>query len=251
LNAVERKLKIRERLASYEFPSSVTLSRSLQVSESTIRRDLMELEGAGALRLDHGGAISLQTRDEMLDFVRLSGIARGEKVRIGKTAASLVANGQTVILGPGSTVVEVARNLIGRPIQVITNSISVRQIFWDSISVEVTMTGGHLFPRIGVQLGPVAENMLSGVSADLLILGVAGVSEEGLSDSNTLLVGAVHNMLEVASRVVVVADDTKFGRKSKVQVAPLDAVHQIVADDGPPREYLDMQKSHGVACLLA
>ncbi len=251
LKAVERQVKIRELFSSQEFLASEMLSRNLQVSESTIRRDLIELEIAGALRRVHGGAISLQTRDELLDFGRLSGIAHIEKVRIGRTAASLVLDGQTVILGSGSTVVEVARNLFGRPIQVITNSIPVAQIFRDCTSVEVTMTGGYLLPRIGVQLGPVAEKMLGGVSADLLILGTAGVSEDGLSDSNTLLVGTVHKMLEAARRVVVVADHTKFGRRSMVPVAPLESVNQIVADDGLALEFVDMLMRHGVECLLA
>ena len=251
MKSAERQLKIREIFASQEFVEAEALARQLGVSDSTVRRDLIELERKGLLRRVHGGGISLQTRDEQLDYGRLSTISHDEKLRIGNAAAALVRDGQTLILAPGSTVVEVAKNLFGRPVQVVTNSIPVGQVFWDCKSVEVTVTGGYLFPRIGVLLGPVCEDMLGHISADILVMGIAGVTPDGLSDSNTLIVGTIRKMIEVARRVVVVADHTKFGKKSMVHVAPLDVVDVVVTDHGLGEEHREMLQQHGIEFVLA
>jgi DeoR/GlpR family transcriptional regulator of sugar metabolism len=251
MKCAERQLKLRELFASEEFIQADQLARGLGVSESTIRRDLIELENSGLLRRVHGGAISLQIRDEALDFGRLAAISHDEKIRIGKAAAALIKDSQTLILAMGSTVVEVAKNLFGRPVQVITNSVPVAQVFWDCKSVDVTMTGGYLFPRIGGLLGPVCDDMLSRISADVLVLGMAGVTPEGLSDSNTLIVGTVRKMIEVSRRVIVVVDHTKFGRKSMVHVAPLSEVDVVVTDSGLDPEHQRMLKEYKIDCILA
>ena len=251
MKSAERQLKLRELFGSEEFVEAEGLARRLGVSESTVRRDLIELEKNGILRRVHGGAISLQTRDEALDFGHLAGISHDEKLRIGKATAALITDGQTLILAPGSTVVEVARNLFGRPVQVITNSVPVAQVFWDCKSVEVTMTGGYLFPRIGGLLGPVCGEMLSRISADTLVVGMAGVSAEGLSDSNTLIVGTVRKMIEVSRRVIVVADHTKFGKQSMVHVAPLSEVDVVVSDAGLAPEHQKLLRENGIECILA
>ena len=144
MRQAQRQMKVQELFANEEFVSLEDICERFNASKSSIRRDLIELERKGVLRRVHGGAISLQTRDEMLDFKRLSTSSHDEKVRIGKAAASLVKDGQTVILGGGSSVAEVAGNLSNRLIQIVTNSIPVAQVFWDSKQAEVTLTGGYL-----------------------------------------------------------------------------------------------------------
>jgi DeoR/GlpR family transcriptional regulator of sugar metabolism len=251
MKSAERLLKLQEFFSSEEFIDAESLSRRLHASDSTIRRDLMELEARGILRRVHGGAISLKARDEILDLSRLSVTFHEEKVRIGRAAAALVKDAQTVILGTGSTVVEVSRNLFGRPLQIITNSIPAAQVFWDCKSVEVTLTGGYLYPRVGAQLGPICEQMLSSVSADLAILGVAGISDHGLSDSNTLIMGTVRKMIERARKVVIVADRSKFGRDVMVKVADLTDVDVVVSDSGLSEECQGLLRRHSIECVLA
>jgi DeoR family fructose operon transcriptional repressor len=113
------------------------------------------------------------------------------------------------------------------------------------------MTGGYLFPRIGMLLGPVCDEMLARISADTLVLGIAGLTPEGLSDSNTLIVGTVRKMIEVSRRVMVVADRTKFGRRSMVHVAPLSEVDIVVTDSGLDNVYRELLADHGIECILA
>jgi DeoR family fructose operon transcriptional repressor len=251
MRQAQRIHKVQELFAREEFVNFEDLCEKFSASKSSIRRDLIELEGKGVLRRVHGGAISLQVRDEGLDFNRLSVSYHDEKTRIGRMAASLVQDRETVILGGGSSVVEVARNLTEKPIQVVTNSIPVAQVFWESKQVEVTLTGGYVYPRLGVQLGPICERMLHSVSADILIMGIMGVTKSGLSDSNSLIVESIRAMIQCARKVVIVADRSKFGRDAMIHVADLADIDQVVTDKDLDQESRQMLKDNGVECLLA
>jgi DeoR/GlpR family transcriptional regulator of sugar metabolism len=251
MRQAQRILKVQELFARQEFVNFEELCQLVSASKSSIRRDLMELEQKGLLRRVHGGAISLQTRDEVMDYRRLAVSAHSEKARIGKLAASLVQDGQTIILSGGSTTVEVARNLLNHQIQVVTNSVPIAQVFWDSKQVEVILTGGYLYPRLGVQLGSICEKMLNGISADLLILGIRGISGAGISDSNSFIADSIRAMMKAARKVVLVADHSKFGRDAMNHVAPLSEMDQIVSDSALDPEYQQVLKDNGVDCLLA
>jgi DeoR family transcriptional regulator, fructose operon transcriptional repressor len=251
MHSSKRQLQIKELFAASEFLDSNELCRKLSASRSSLRRDLIELERLGLLRRVHGGAISLRTRDDVLDFNKLAVSCHEEKARIGRLAANLIDDGQTIILGGGSTAVEVARNLVSRSVQVITNSIPVAQVFWDCKQVEVTLTGGYLYPRLGIQLGPICERMLHGVAADALVMGIRGITALGLSDSNTLIVGSIRKMIEASRKVIVVADRTKFGRDGMVHVADLKELDVVVSDSGLAPEYQELLKDNGLTCILA
>jgi DeoR family fructose operon transcriptional repressor len=250
MRQAQRILKIQELFAKQEFVNFEDLCKVFDASKSSIRRDLMELERKGVLRRVHGGAISLQTRDEVMDFGHLSGSSHDEKSRIGRMTSSLVEDGQTIILGGGSTVVEVAKNLSNKSVQIVTNSIPVAQIFWDSKRVEVTLTGGYLFPRLGVQLGPICERMLNSVSADILIMGIRGITAAGISDSNSLIVESIRAMIRAARKVVVVADHSKFGRDAMIHVAALSDIDQIITDKELSPHFQQMLKDNDVDCVL-
>jgi DeoR/GlpR family transcriptional regulator of sugar metabolism len=251
MKQAQRILKVQDVFSKQEFVSIEELCARFKSSKSSVRRDLIELERKGILRRVHGGAISFQTRDEIMDFSHLSVRCHEEKIRIGKAAAALIEDGQTVILSGGSTVVEAARCLSERPIQIVTNSIPVAQIFWDSKQAEVILTGGYLYPRLGVQLGPICEKMLHSVSADTLIMGIRGITAAGISDSNSLIVESLRAMIKAVRKVVIVADHTKFGRDALIHVAGLNEIHQIVSDKELPSDFQRILEGHNVACILA
>jgi DeoR/GlpR family transcriptional regulator of sugar metabolism len=195
--------------------------------------------------------MAISTRDDALDFRKLSGSCQEEKIRIGQATANLVQDGQTIILGGGSTVAEVARCLVDRPIQIITNSIPVAEIFWECKNTEVTLTGGYLYPRLGIQLGPICERMLHSVSADIAFMGIRGITEEGLSDSSALVVESIRAMIKCAERTVIVADHTKFGRKAMVHVADLGELNQIISDRDLAQGHREMLDRQGIRYLTA
>jgi DeoR/GlpR family transcriptional regulator of sugar metabolism len=251
MNQVERHRYIQEALSKRDFASLDDLCEGLGASRATVRRDLLELEQSRNIRRVRGGAMSTVSREEALDFGRLSVSCREEKVRIGRAAAEQIRDGQTVILGGGSTVAEVAKCLLNRSIQIVTNSIPVAQVFWECKQTEVTLTGGYLYPRLGIQFGPICERMLHSISADVAVLGIRGITAEGLSDTSTLVVETIRAMSERAQRVVIVADHTKFGRNAMVHVLDLAEIDQIVSDSDLAPEHRQLLEAHHVKFVLA
>ena len=250
MKAAERQIKIRDILDAQEFVDLDTLCRQLDTSESTVRRDLTALEQQHVLRRVHGGAIAINPRNHLLDFAFQRARHPEEKHNIAARAARLIEDGQTVIIDGGTTTAAVAEELANRSINVITNSLAIAEILKNSREVEVTLTGGYLFPRLEVLLGPLCEHTLSGVYADVLIMGIGGVTESGLSNNNTLLVGSERKMIEVSRKVIVVADSTKFGRPAMVHLAPLDVVDTLVSDTALPEQHQELLRRHNIEVLL-
>jgi DeoR/GlpR family transcriptional regulator of sugar metabolism len=250
MNQVERLRYIQDALSRQDFVSLEDLCAGLGSSRATVRRDLIELESSHNIRRVHGGAMTTSSREEALDYKRLSVSCQEEKILIGRAAADLVQDGQTIVLGGGSTVAEVARCLLDRPIQIITNSIPVAQIFWECRQTEVTLTGGYLYPRLGIQFGPICERMLHSISADVAILGIRGITADGISDTSALVVESIRAMMRCAHRVAIVADHTKFGRKAMIHVADLAEIDQIISDRGLAPEQREWLDERGVNYLL-
>jgi len=256
MKAPERHLKIRAILDTQEFVDLETLCLELDASESSVRRDLVQLESEGVLRRVYGGAMvareqnGRELREQGLDFDWQSTRQAEEKRLIAAKTASLIEDRQTVILDGGSTVAAVAQALRNRRLHVITNSLPIALALDEERQIEVTLTGGYLYPRLRVTLGPLCEQMLNGVAADVLIMGIGGVTADGFSNGNSLVVGSERKMIEVARRVIIVADHTKFGRNAMIRVAPLDVADYVVSDAGLAEEYREMLRGQGVEVLL-
>jgi DeoR/GlpR family transcriptional regulator of sugar metabolism len=252
MKAAERQLRIRQMLESRDFIDSETLCHELDASESSVRRDLDILEQEGLLKRVYGGAVSVQAPpnrafDYALESVRFS----DEKTRIAKLTAGLIENGQTVILDGGSTVAAVARELATKSLHIVTNSLPIAEGFESLRNIELTLTGGYLDPRLRTMLGPFCEQMLNAIRADAVIMGCGGITDTGFSNNNTLVVGSEQRMIEVASRVIIVADHTKFGRGGMIPVVPLTAAHIVVSDAELGAEYVAMLRDNGIEVLLA
>lgn len=237
---------------SRDFLDLETLCRELDASESSVRRDLDILEEEKLLRRVYGGAVSLQPPlarafDYAVESVRLS----DEKDRIAQLAAGLIENGQTVILDGGSTVAAVARELSSKSLHIITNSLPIAESFESLRNIELTLTGGYLDPRLRVMLGPFCEQMLGALRADALIMGIGSITESGFSNNNTLVVGSEQKMIEIAGKVIIVADHTKFGRGGMIPVAPLSAADIVISDKDLAQEYVDLLRANGIEVLLA
>jgi len=233
---------------SRDFLDVETLCREFKASESSVRRDLSVLETENVLKRVYGGAIPVQhAGDYSVETQRLS----DEKNHIAQLAADLIQDGQTVILDGGTTVAAVARALATKSIHVITNSLPIAEVLESFRNIELTLTGGYLDPRIRVMLGPSCEQMLSSIRADAVIMGIGGVTESGFSNNNTLVVGSEKKMIEVADRVIIVADHTKFGRGAMFPVAPLGAADVVVSDLILPPNYIELLRKNQIDVRLA
>jgi DeoR/GlpR family transcriptional regulator of sugar metabolism len=248
MKAAERQLRIRQMFESRDFLDVETLCRELHASEASVRRDLSVLESNNILKRVYGGAIPVQAAgDYAIETIR----SGDEKHRIARMAAGLIEEGQTVILDGGTTVAAVARELASKSIHVITNSLPIAEVLESFRNIELTLTGGYLDPRIRVMLGPFCEQMIGAIRADSLIMGIGSVSEAGFSNNNTLVVGSEKKMIEVAAKVIIVADHTKFGRGGMFPVAPLSAADVVISDKDLSPDYIAMLRAHHIDVLLA
>ena len=213
--------------------SLAELVQALAVSESTIRRDLEVLEEQGAIRRTHGGAVYVKdATNSHLAFADRQTTMSQAKEAIGKAVAGLIPVEQTVIINGGTTCFEVARALAGSRLNVITNSVPIASVLSSDLATEVTLIGGYVYPRTGGALGAMAEQQLSSLRATQLIFSCAGVCEEGAFNANQMMVDVEKRMMDIADEIILVADHTKFGKRSVVKLCDLEQVDVIVTDAG-------------------
>ena len=219
-----RRSRLRDLVQARGFAALGELAESLDVSESTIRRDLEQLEQLGDARRTHGGVFWTGESATMRIFENRRDDHWSSKRAIGEAAATLIEDHDTILLDGGSTTYELARQLVDRPLQVVTNSLPVAHLLSSSDSIDLVMIGGCVRGRTAVTIGPMADTMLQSISVGKAFLSVAGVTERGYFNSNMMLVESEKAMLAAADQTIVVADSSKFGKVSLSRLCGLGDV---------------------------
>lgn len=251
MTAEERKHRIEAYLQRVEFASLDELSQHVDVSVSTVRRDLSQLEQAGNLRRTHGGARIVTPKSDEFAFSSRDSHQLAEKELIGQACAELIGSHQSVILDGGTTVYHVARHLEAKAPQIVTNSLPVANLFASASQVEVILAGGVIYPRLGVLVGPMTVEAFSKMRADVAIMSAGGISLEGITNSHALLIDIQREMLRAAQKIVFCLDHTKFGRQSVSPLCGLDLVDTIVTDSRAPVDLIDALRERGVEVVVA
>lgn len=233
------------------FAALPDLVDALDVSESTVRRDLDVLEEAGTAKRTHGGVFYTGSSPKLPHFDERQPAHWDKKRAVAARAAQLIQDGDTLLLDGGTTTYEVARLLAGRPLQVVTNSLPVANLFASGSATDLVLVGGYVYPRTGVSLGPYANQMLATLNVRRTILSVAGINDRGFYNSNLLLVETERAMLEAAEEVIVVADSTKFGHQSLAHLCPLDRIDHLVVDHHIDRAWRKKIEDAGVNLVIA
>jgi len=223
----------------------------LGVSESTVRRDLESLEEAGEARRTHGGVYWTGQTDTIETFRSNRDDGWPRKQAIGRLAASLIEDGDTILLDGGSTVYELARLIVNRPLQVVTNSLPVAHLLSTSDSIDLIMIGGCVRRRTSVTIGPMADAMLADINVSKTFLSVAGVTPRGFFNSDMMLVESEKAMIAAADQTFVLADSSKFGKVSLSQICGLEDVSKVLTDDELENQWISTFESAGVELLLA
>jgi len=249
--AEERRDRLLELVRVRRFASLPELADQLAVSESTVRRDLDQLEEQGAAQRIHGGVLYTGAAPKLPHFDAQQPGAWEKKKAIAAAAARLIEDGDTILLDGGSTTYELARLLVGRPLHVVTTSLPVANLFASDSSSDLVLIGGNICPRTGVARGPYTDRMLSMVRVRKTIFSVAGVCEEGFFNNDLLLVETERAMMRAAAEVIVVADSTKFGHQSLTHLCSLDAVQHVVVDRGITPEWQEKVRAAGVNLIIA
>ena len=235
MTSKQRTDSIERYIRTHQYADLHTLAARFGGSLSTVRRALDQLEERAIVRRHHGGASLVETDAvaQEYDFVARNQRHPDEKFAIASLVAGQVQPGMTVILDGGSTTYAVAKLLAEKRLQVITNSLPIASLFSEVGSAETIVTGGSIYHRLGVLLGPMCEESFSQVHADLAILGGAGITENGVWNHNALIVAAQRKMISAAERTIFALDNSKFGRKALSLTTPFDAGFTIVTDTRP------------------
>jgi DeoR family transcriptional regulator of aga operon len=228
------------------------LSESLGISRITIRKDLDHLESRGLLHRTHGGALppgSGALSDPSLQ--EKAGRHSQEKFRIAAAAASFVQEGQCVLLDSGTTTTAIARALRRfSHLTIITNAVNIAGEL-SGTDFEVLLTGGSLRKNSFSLVGPLAEDMLYEMHANILFLGVDGFDlEVGLTTPNVMESRVNRAMVKASSMVVAVCDSTKFNRRSLSKIVDASAIHHVITDSGLAPETADALRSTGIKLTL-
>jgi len=258
LNAFERRDAIKDMIAQRSEVDVHTLAKLLQTSEVTIRRDLALLEGEGVLRRVRGGALVAESGGSGQSFILKRKLNAEQKRRIGRTAAGLIRPGERLILDSGTTVLEVARQLISDTghgqdvITVITNSLPVVQLLGHRQGFEVIVIGGQFLSKYEAVAGPQATHFLQDFKVDKFIMAADGLSlEHGATADHPLEAELMRAMAACAREIVLVADSSKIGHVGFVTVLPLGRIHCLVTDTGAPEEFVREAQALGMRVLLA
>ncbi|MEU5398710.1 DeoR/GlpR family DNA-binding transcription regulator [Streptomyces sp. NPDC005963] len=236
--AAERRQLILEMVRANGAVSLRELARVVQTSEVTVRRDVRALEAEGLLDRRHGGAVLPGGFTRESGFPQKSLSATAEKTAIADLAASLVEEGEAIVVGAGTTTQELARRLARIPgLTVVTNSLLVAQALAHANRVEVVMTGGTLRGSNYALVGSGAEQSLQGLRVSRAFLSGSGLTaERGLSTSNMLSASVDRALVQAAAEVVVLADHTKLGADTMFQTVPTDVITRLVTDEPPPHD---------------
>lgn len=247
----QRRTRLLEVVRSKGFASLPELAGELRVSESTVRRDLGILEQQGEAQRTHGGVFYTGASPKLPHFDQRQTAQWEKKRQIAEVASQLIADGETVLLDGGSTAYEIARLLVKRPIQVVTNSLPVANLFTSSEAADLVFIGGFVHTKTGVCVGPHANEMLAHINVRRAVLSVAGINERGFYNSNLLLVETERAMMRCAEQVMFVADSTKFGHTSLALLCDWQDAHELVVDSGVGQPWLDRAAAANVQVHIA
>jgi len=249
----ERQTRLRDLLSKRGMSSLETLSAELGVSLSTVRRDVEQLEAEGKANRTHGGVIWIGDRNASTRpyaFDQRMGYRLEAKRAIARAALPLISPGETILIDGGTTTFYLAQELLGQPLQLITNSLPIANLFLNDENVELILTGGLAYPRYGVLLGPTAESTLASIHTKTLFLSVAGVHEGSLYNQNLLLVQSEQQMMRQAQQVVLLIDSSKFGQQALAKLCGLSEIDVVVTDKEITDEHRQAIQSAGCELIV-
>ena len=228
--AAERKRLILEYVRQYNSATVSMLAKQFGVHEATIRRDLSEIEQEGVLRRTHGGVVMEEWTNAEPSFNERSHQKLEQKMKIGRLAASLVQDGDHIIIDSGTTTLHIAKNLVNHSnVTVVTNDINVAAELRDAPRVKVILTGGELYPSSYMLNGMLTDYALKSLHVVKAFIGTPALHpQHGLMHPEAQLVPAKQGMIRAAREIIVVTDHRKIGKLSLHTVAPARAIHTLI-----------------------
>jgi DeoR family ulaG and ulaABCDEF operon transcriptional repressor len=252
LSDLVRQRQIVELLRDRPFASVRELQERLGVSAATIRRDIDKIDELGSARKVYGGVSALEGVSQKAAFARPyeenRDLAVEAKRQIAELAATLVEDGDSVIVNGGSTCFHLGVKLAERNIRLFTNSMPLAAYLGDRATCGLTIAGGELHREPGVIYSP-AQSV--GFYASKFFLGAQGVGPDGLLESHPLMVRSIQELSQHADQIVVLVDSRKFSIQARNVSLPLSRIGTIITDDGLSDQAAKLLEGAGVAVRIA
>ncbi|UOQ46366.1 DeoR/GlpR family DNA-binding transcription regulator [Halobacillus salinarum] len=246
----ERLIEIIHYLKEHQRISVDDICEQFDVSRDTARRDLVKLEEQKAIVRTRGGAILPAAHKEIKDYRHRLHTVSAEKRQIGRKAASLIKNGDTLILDASTTVQACADQMEEIPCTVMTNSINLAEILSHKSDINIELLGGHLHKEHRFLYGTSVVDKLSHYFVDQAFVGVVGISEHGLTIAHEEDGMVKRKMIQQAKQVIVLADHTKIGVTEYFQYAELKDVDLLITDRIPTAAFQQALKEQNVELLV-
>ncbi|MCY6484135.1 DeoR/GlpR family DNA-binding transcription regulator [Clostridium aestuarii] len=229
----ERRKNIIEYLQKHGKAEVEQLSKKLDVSAMTIRRDLAYLQEKGLIVRTHGGAICNPVQNYEIPYLSKESINKEEKEKIGKAAVELILEKQSIIIDAGTTCLEIAKNLnSNKDITVITNDIKIASIVYNYPDVKLFCAGGFVQPNLGAMFGNYAEKFIESINVDYAFIGVSTIDDEFVISTPTFEKAFLKKkMMDSANKVVMLADSSKFNKRSLAKICKLEDIDILITDN--------------------
>ena len=248
-----RRDKILEMIQEDGHVKVTDLSHIFKVSEVTVRQDLERLDNEGIIVREHGGAYLKSVSSQVRSFTLQQRDNTDKKILIGRKAAGLVSNGDTIILDSGTTTTELAKNLAGKKdLTIITNALNIAVMLGGEPSINVIMTGGEFKAPTLSLTGQKAAAFFNDLHVDKLFLATAGISlKSGLTYPSISDLVVKKAMIDAADVVYLLADSTKIGKSSLASLGALSLVDYLIADNGLQDKHRQLFNEHDIEYIIA
>ncbi len=257
MHSLERRRHILELLKTESFLTVEQVQKLLGSSPATTRRDFADLADQMMVVRGHGGIHRIDDAPVMgvVPFSRRQVTNPEAKERIAQKAAELLSPNDVVIIDGGTTTAPIAR-YISPLVRIITNSLPLASALNEPLSdknpiPEVNVTGGYLYPKSEVLLGPQTVQALKQYHANWAFLGCHGITAEAIHNSNGMVVDTQQEMINRAEKVAILADSSKFDKAAMVRLCELNAIDVIITDSKPPKNIESALKENGVTLIVA
>ena len=227
---IERKRKILDILMNESNTTVSELAKSVNVSVVTLRADLDSLEQDGLIVRTRGGALPA-FHSKIYESISSR---RDAKSAIAKIAAREINDGDTVMIGTGTTTSLIGKYLLGkRDIHIVTNNTLLLPYARVNPQLRITLVGGEFRPSVEGVVGPLALRELEQFHVPKAFIGTDGVClEQGFTADFIEGAEFVRKIAERADEVYVVADSSKFGKPGFAKILPIDGIDVLICDDG-------------------
>ncbi|NEW05059.1 DeoR/GlpR transcriptional regulator [Paenibacillus sp. SYP-B3998] len=229
------------------------LSEQLNVSTETVRRDLDRLEKEGRLRKVYGGAVKMRAELVEPPFLKRAQMMKEEKAAIGKLAASLVKDGETIMLDNGTTTIEILRHLKDRSnLTIITHSVPILVLAMEMFKGKIIFAGGEVNVEYQAATGSITDQLLDQFKVNKAFISVGGISlVDGITDYHLNEAIISRKMMQRAEEAILVSDHTKFGMTTFARVSKIEEISMMITDSGCSKEWIDTVEALGIEVLIS